>query len=363
LIKKKRILIAPLDWGLGHATRCIPIIHTLLENGAEVLIGADKRPLDLLKNEFPQLEFFTLNGYNVTYPENENMILKMFVQLPKIFKGIIQENRQLEKLITEKKIDAVISDNRYGLWTKKIPCIFITHQLFIKSPFGEKILNYLNRKFISRYTECWIPDTETFDNLSGNLSHGKDIFKNIYFIGPLSRLTGQEKDIKKKYDLLVILSGPEPQRSIFEKIILKELNLSNLKSLVVQGLVEKNESKNLGLNTEVVSHLSAETMNRAIQSSELMVCRSGYSTIMDLSIFNKKVVFVPTPGQTEQEYLAEKFSVDKIAYTVSQDKFNLDEAIHSSSDYSGFKANPISKIKLRERIKCLLLNSRSECFP
>src|ERR1043166_5258587 len=167
----KRILVAPLDWGLGHATRCIPIIRYLLEKGQEVIVGADGRPLELLKREFPGQEFIVIPGYKVSYPKKGSMTLKMAASVPKILAGIKKEHEQLDKITTAEKIDAVISDNRFGLWTKKVPCIFITHQLMIKSPFGEKLLHRLNKNHIKKYTECWIPDAEGADNLSGDLAH------------------------------------------------------------------------------------------------------------------------------------------------------------------------------------------------
>ena len=166
----KRILIAPLDWGLGHATRCIPVIKYLLEKKCEVIIGADGRPLQLLQKEFPSLEFVVMPGYNIFYPKNGSMVLKIASQIPKILSGVKREHEQLQKIIKEKEIDAVISDNRFGLWSEEIPCAFITHQLMVKSPFGEKFIYELNKKYISKYTQCWIPDVKGA-GLSGDLSH------------------------------------------------------------------------------------------------------------------------------------------------------------------------------------------------
>jgi len=182
---KKRILVAPLDWGLGHATRCIPIIRYLVEKNCEVIIAADKRPMELLKKEFPSLEFVVMPGYNISYPKNGSMVLKMAVQVPKILKGTKQEHTQLEKIIAEEKIDAVISDNRFGLWAKKIPCVFITHQLMVKSPLGEKWIHKLNKDYISKYSECWIPDVK--NGLSGDLGNKFKLPEHAKFIGLLSR--------------------------------------------------------------------------------------------------------------------------------------------------------------------------------
>ncbi|MFI5163865.1 MAG: glycosyltransferase [Bacteroidia bacterium] len=328
-------MIAPLDWGLGHAARCIPIIKYLLEKKCEVVIAADGRPLDLLKKEFPLCEFVRIRGYAISYPENGSMALKMAFQIPKIISEIKREHDLLKKIIAEKKIDAVISDNRFGLWSKDVPCVFITHQMMVKSPFGENLIHRLNKKYISKYTECWIPDHEGENNLSGDLSHKFPLLDNAKFIGALSRFnTGIVA--QNKYDLLVLLSGPEPQRTIFEKKILEQLSMFDMKALIVQGITEKNERRKIFENVEMVSHLTSDELEKEILSSEIILSRPGYSTVMDLAALGKKVIFVPTPGQTEQEYLAGYFSEKKIAYSVSQKKFNLKIALEESKRYSGF---------------------------
>src|ERR1019366_5512486 len=183
MLSHKRILICLLNWGLGHATRCIPIIRLLRKKNAEIIIAADGRSLELLKQEFPDLEFIRLQGYDINYPTGDSMILKMFFSIPKIVNGIYKEHQILKKIIKEKKIDIVISDNRFGLWNKKIKSIFITHQLMIKTLFAEKLLHRINLYFIKKYDECWVPDVECASNLSGDLSHKYSLIKNTFFVG------------------------------------------------------------------------------------------------------------------------------------------------------------------------------------
>ena len=351
-----RILIAPLDWGLGHATRCIPIIKYLLEKSCEVVIGADGRALHLLQKEFPACEFVKISGYDISYPKNGSMVLKMASQIPKIISGIKREHKLLKKIIKERKIDAVISDNRYGLWSREVPSVFITHQLIIKSPFGEKLIHKLNMKYISKYSECWIPDYAGDNNLSGDLSHKFSLPKNVKFIGVLSRFASPPAPLPlergAQYKLLVILSGPEPQRTLFEKKIIEQLDSpptplpvrqAGLQKergvLIVQGITEKSVLIKISENIEMISYLTAEELKKEICSSEIVLCRPGYSSVMDLAMLNKKVIFVPTPGQTEQEYLAKYFSDKKIAYSVSQKYFDLKVAIKESEKYSGFTGN------------------------
>ncbi|MBI4947834.1 MAG: glycosyltransferase [Bacteroidetes bacterium] len=349
-----RILIAPLDWGLGHATRCIPIIKYLLEKKHEVVIGADGRPLQLLKKEFPSLEFVVMPCYNISYSRNVFMVFKMAVQIPKILLGINREHALLKKIIKEKRIDAVISDNRFGLWSREVPCVFITHQLMVKSPFGEKIIHRLNVNYISKYSECWIPDQPPLSlldkegsltaGLTGDLSHKFSLPKNAKFIGVLSRFESPQPPLQggDKRHLLIILSGPEPQRTMFEKEILEQikknpiLSLFLRGSLIVQGITERNERKKISKNVEIVSHLTSDALQKEILSSEIILSRPGYSTVMDMAVLGKKAIFVPTPGQTEQEYLADYFSEKKIAYSVLQKKFDLNIALKESEKYSGF---------------------------
>ena len=336
---KQRILIAPLDWGLGHASRCIPIIRLLLKKEMEVIIATDGRPLELLKTEFPDLEFISFKGYSINYPEKGSMIWKMITSLPKIFAGIYNEHKALKRIIKERKVDIVISDNRFGLWNKEIKTVFITHQLMIKSPFGERLLHTINLFFINKYTECWIPDEEGTTNLSGDLSHKYSLPKNACFVGTLSRLeNGNEENSKANYEIMAIISGPEPQRTIFETLIAEQLLKTNLKAIIVCGKTEEKIKMETKGNLEIVNYLKAEEMQEAILQSKIIIARSGYSTIMDLATLGKKAVFVPTPGQTEQEYLAELLMQKKISYFQKQSELNLEEAIIKSKEFKGFES-------------------------
>ncbi len=362
-----KILIAPLDWGLGHATRCIPIIRYLLEKNCEVIIGADGRSLQLLQKEFPSCEFVQIRGYNISYPKNGSMVFKMALQIPQILSGIKQEHEKLKKIIKERKdlpagrqVDAVISDNRFGLWSREVPCVFITHQLMVKSPFGEKLIHRLNKNYISKFSECWIPDVSLTHRagkgLSGDLAHKFSLPENAKFIGVLSRFILPLNLPQRGDTLLVILSGPEPQRTIFEKKIMEQIALLKKRILIIQGITEKNERRKISENVEIVSHLTSEELQKEIFSSEVILSRPGYSTVMDLAVLSKKAIFVPTPGQTEQEYLATYFSEKKIAYSVSQNKFDLKTALKESEHYSGF-TEKYSTEEFKESVDLFLKNS------
>lgn len=358
---KKNILICPLDWGLGHATRCVPIIRGFLEKDANVILAASNRPLAFLKKEFPDITYIDFPGYNISYPKNGSMAFSMLRSAPRITKAIREERKMLDNIIRENKIDIVISDNRFGLHNKKVYCVYMTHQVMIKCPPLLKFLEYFlyrkHRSYITKYNECWIPDFEEGMSFSGILSHKYPAHKNTYFVGPLSRFSPvvpEEKQMDPVYDVMVILSGPEPQRTIFEEIIKKQsLALKHRKFLFVRGLTEKEPENKFNENIHWVSHLETDAMRKAIIGSKLIICRPGYSSIMDLAQLNKKAVFVPTPGQTEQEYLAKYYYQRNLFLYMNQKKINLEECIIKSDFYPVFSVNTDSSL-LTKRIKYLL---------
>ena len=331
---KKRILVAPLDWGIGHATRCIPIIKALIAHNYEVVIAADDRPLHLLTTEFKELEAIRLPGYNIKYPTYLPMSLSMLLQSPKILLGIKKEKIALEEIIKDYNIDGVISDNRFGLSTKKVPCTFITHQLQIQSPYFTAAIQQFNYNYINRFNACWVMDDEK-ENLAGSLSKPEILPDNTIYIGMQSRF--EKREVEKKYEFLGIVSGPEPQRSILEKGLIKALQGRKGNSLIVLGKTELSKSEQIG-NLAIRSHLNAENLNTAILQAELIICRPGYSTIMDLAKLGEKAIFIPTPGQTEQEYLAEYFMEKGICFAQKQNDFNLQTAIDKSTSFTGFNA-------------------------
>ncbi len=338
--RKKKILVAPLDWGLGHATRCIPVINELLKQNAEVIIASDGRAFDLLKQEFPQLRIIRLKGYRIVYHKNLSLPVSMFIQLPKIIRTIRSERSELKRIINEYEIDAVISDNRYGLYSNKIPSVFVTHQLRILMPSSlkwmEGIVYRINKYFIGKYTEYWVPDNEGEINLSGKLSHFQSLPENIRFAGILSRCVTKE-NTQKKYDVLAVCSGPEPQRTVFENLLTKQLKQLQLKSLIISGTPEESVTKEITPYLSVTSFMNTDELNNAVCSSDIIIARSGYSTIMDLAVLGKKAILIPTPGQTEQEYLADYFKEKRIFYSESQRSFNIERALEQSKKYLGIK--------------------------
>ncbi|MDO9152260.1 MAG: hypothetical protein Q7U47_00855 [Paludibacter sp.] len=304
-----KILICPLNWGLGHATRCVPINRKLRAENHEVVIASDGFPLEFLQQQFPELRFITFPSYKIKYSLRKTQIFALLKSLPNILMGIWEEHCWLKKLLGAEHFDQVISDYRFGLWTKKTHCTYITHQLMIKMPRGFKWLEPLvwliHRVFINMFNKCWIPDVAGKENLSADLSHKYPLPRNAKFIGPLSRFQGIEIIPNKEFEVIGLISGPEPQRTLFENFLIEKFKNERSKTLIMCGkpqsvIVERNVG-----NIKLVSHLPDKELAEFITGSGKIMARSGYSTIMDLVALNclEKTEFVPTPGQTEQEYL------------------------------------------------------------
>lgn len=350
----KRILIAPLDWGLGHATRCIPIIQTLLNQGNEVMIASSGLALNLLKEEFPQLTFFQLPSYKATYSKWLPLMIRVFWQSPYFFYVIRKEHVIVNKLIENHKIDIVISDNRYGCYSKKTKSVFITHQLTIQMPKAliwlHGFVNYFNHHLIKRFNTCWVPDFPD-QRLSGALTTSP---LPVFFIGSVSRFSKSEIQPKKLYDILFLLSGPEPQRTLLEQKLISQLINYQGKVMFVRGLPGVHTKiQSHPTDVEIINHLKASKLQHVIESSEIIISRSGYTTVMDLYALESKAIFIPTPGQTEQEYLAEKLKQANIVYSDNQCTFNLHEAIDKAKSYTGFQQNESGRGYLLKAIKAM----------
>ncbi len=339
-----RLLITPLNWGLGHATRCIPIIQYFNQKGWEVIIAGDGESIELLKKEFPSLTFLNLPGYHINYRFN-NMYFNILFQIPKIVIAALKENFAIREIVRTQQIDLLISDNRFGCFSKSVKSIFITHQINILVGFKplQKPVNFFNHWIIKRYDECWIPDFPS-NRLGGQLSGGDDV-PNSKHIGLLSRM--KKLDVPVVWDLVVVLSGPEPQRSKFEKLIFKQLAALKLKSVVIQGKPGKRIHRSIDENTKLISYATSDELNEMMCASRLILCRSGYSSLMDLAAIAKNAVLVPTPGQTEQEYLADNLMEQGVFYSERQKHFSLSRAIGEASKFRGFNFSQVDNIFFR----------------
>ncbi|MFZ6051671.1 glycosyltransferase [Halocola ammonii] len=309
--ESKKVLVAPLNWGLGHATRCVPIINCLVNLELEVILAASGRSADFLRITFPDLELIDFPDYGMTHPVKGSFAWHLIKKSGAVFRSIREENEVLKKMVKEHQIDAVISDNRYGLHHPEIPTVLITHQLNIQAPLPLRgWLRKIVRGFVKNFNECWVPDFEGSPNLSGKLSHGKGIPENVRFVGPLSRFSDSESEQKEEeapIDYLALISGPEPQRTHFEKEVFKEfLGLEGKRVLICGKPDSEGKSKESGI--EQINYLGGLELESFLRRSKVITCRPGYSTLMDLFALGKGAVLIPTPGQTEQKYLAKHWS-------------------------------------------------------
>ena len=334
---KKRILVAPLNWGIGHATRCIPIINALIEHNFEPVIASDGAALALLKKEFKQVVFIELPAYNVTYSRSKSSFKwRLFRQLPKIKKAILKEHLAIKKIVHDYAIEGIISDNRMGVYCSKIPSVFITHQLNVLSGMTTKLSTSLHDYYLKKFDECWVPDFENTPNLSGKLGHDFTTkLLPIKYIGALSRL--EKTLIPSKFDIMVLLSGPEPQRGILEQKLFKELADYNGNILFVKGKIEGEQRIETKQQFTIYNFMTSADLQTALNSCDLVISRSGYTTVMDLAKLGKKAFFIPTPGQFEQEYIAQNLNEQGIIPSCNQKEFSLKQ-LDRVKNFTGFDA-------------------------
>lgn len=332
-----RVLVAPLDWGLGHSTRCIPLIRYLISKGCQVTIAADGASLQLLQQEFPSLPFVHLPGYHIHYAKDKrSFALKILLQLPKILKAIRAEKLWLARYITHNPTEIVLSDNRYGLYSEKITSVILTHQLQIKAPFVwvESIMLRLHYFFLQKFDQCFVPDAAGKLNVAGVLSHPARLpALPVKYIGPLSRLS-PVAGIGIVYKLLIVLSGPEPARSQLENKLYASLKNFTGKVLFVRGLPQSKEVLPVLNQVTIVNFLPSSQLELAFAQSEFIVSRSGYTTVMDILSLGKKSILIPTPGQTEQEYLGRHLHAQEWAMCVSGLHFSLEETFEAAQKFN-----------------------------
>lgn len=334
----KRILIAPLDWGLGHTTRCIPIIHALYALGQEVLFAGTAAQQSFIRRTFPDIPLRDLQGYQVRYSKRA-LLLTLLWQIPRLINIIKGEHAWLRKLIQEEAIDGIISDNRYGLWQLGKPSVILTHQLQIRSGMGRALDALLRKKhyqLLERFGTIWVPDQQGLENLGGELSHPDLLPRGTRYLGYLSQFSTPQTPVRPGGYILVLLSGPEPQRTILADLLWQQAIVLDRALVFVEG---SKDARRVDV-PEHVSHYSLigpAELEPLLACAGLVVCRSGYSTLMDLAVFGKRAVLIPTPGQTEQEYLAKRLAKQGQCYHLPQGSLALKEAIGAAEAMPGIR--------------------------
>lgn len=294
------------------------------------MIGADGGALKLLQGEFPELKSVELPAWNISYPKNGSFAWHLFFQAGKVWKAIRREHLAIEELVEKEGIDVVISDNRLGCYSKKAKSIVMSHQLFLESPIIRGFLNWNNRRLLRKFDEVWIIDLPGKKNLSGRLSHREVIPFTHRFLGLISRFTLADKtNGKDDVEVLAVISGPEPQRTLFEEELLPELEKLGKKTVVLLGKPELGSTPVIKGNLTIYPHLKSEQIAPYFTSADLVISRNGYTTVMDLAILQKRAILIPTPGQTEQEYLADYYH-EKNWYVIQrQGKIDLQLALEN----------------------------------
>jgi len=303
---QKRVLIAPLDWGLGHTTRCLPLMGYLQQRGHAVLFAGNDWQRAFVKRTLPDLEMTPLEGYNIRYSKHRStFLLSLLRQTPRILLTIKKENAWLQDLVSKEKIDGIISDNRYGLYHPTVPSVIMTHQLQVLTGMGstaDRLVQKLHYKLLRRFSECWVVDVEDAENLGGKLSHPKTLPGVVKYLGLLSQFEAGT-DGAQDGSLLILLSGPEPQRSILSDQLWRAVKDYKGKVVFVEGSNDAHR-RDVPEQVQYFGRLTKDELDPLLQKADMVVCRSGYSTVMDLVRLRKKALLIPTPGQTEQEYLA-----------------------------------------------------------
>ncbi|MCC6401243.1 MAG: glycosyltransferase [Flavobacteriales bacterium] len=301
-LRDARVLVAPLDWGLGHAARCVPVVRALLARGAHPVLAADAGPLALLRAEFPELEHVRLPGITVRYAAGRSQFWSMARQLPAMVRSVAAERAAFDRIAAGLRLDAVISDQRFGVRSAQLPSVLITHQLFPFTPFAQNALRHLNLRHVARFDRCWVMDEPVAPGLAGDLSHGTHLPPNVRYIGPVSRMAEGAATPRSAHRVVAVISGPEPQRTLLEGILLEQLATLPGEHLLVQGLPQRPGTRRIG-RVEVVGHLTGDALREALLGASLIVSRSGYTTLMDLAALGRSALIIPTPGQHEQQYL------------------------------------------------------------
>ncbi len=361
--RKVKIIYAVLNWGLGHASRSLPLIRELIDDGYLVTIISDGRAFHLLSEELKEAKVISLKGYNVNYTKNPFfLIFSIIFQLPKIIAGIKRERKFVKELVARENPDFIISDNCYGIYHKKCKSILISHQLRLKFPkFLEKLeflTEYFNRFFIFRnYDKILVMDFREKLNLSGELSHSPNLLKDsrVEYIGPSADLMGVEKLAIKDF-ILVVISGPEPQRGIFENLILKQAReLKDYNFIIILGKTEQQIFREEA-NLKIYSAMPRKDLMKLMSEAKLIISRSGYSTVMELYLLGKKALLVPTPAQTEQVYLAKYYQQQKLYLYRNQAELELKRDIKLALEFDSKQFKDMKR-NIFDLKKYLSLNS------
>lgn len=334
-----KVLVAPLDWGLGHATRCAPIIQAFIEKGCEVEVAVVKGNAQILREMFPNVRQRLCPSYNVVYPKHGyNMgfwLLKNSVHLNKVVRA---ERRFVEEMVRLHGYDIIVSDNRFAFYSNKAYSIYMTHQRRIAFPKAFRMFESIGKVWhatvMSRYDEIWVPDIPEKPGYAGSLSHTGICSRPLRFVGALSRFmlpmigkktkAAPKADVAKDLKIVAVISGVEPARSRFEAKLRYVLAQIPGKHVMILGKPTAGQKTWREGNITFYTHLPSDEFAQTVSRAEWVLSRGGYSTVMDMAVLGAKCIFVPTPGQYEQIILARELSAAGYAASISEDRLGVD---------------------------------------
>ncbi len=314
-ISNKTILISALDWGFGHTTRCVALIHQLIKQNNQIIFAGNKLQTLFMIKEFPSITVKQIKGYNVTLSSQQSTYLQIAKQFKKIKIAIKKEHQWVEDYVNKNKVDIIISDNRYGFRSSNVTSIFMGHQLNVYVPYFRQLVNKKLSQYINQFNYCWIVDDESI-NLAGELSNPKYLSINYQYIGLLNRFTKREEEIL--YEYLIIISGAYPENERFLKEV--EDYFSQKTALLV--IISTIESKQPIKNAKYIYQPTTKELNRLINQSKIIVSKMGYTTLMEMVSINKPCILIPTKGQYEQEYLGKTIGLKKVKILPSVKQIN-----------------------------------------
>ncbi len=332
----RRILVAPLDWGLGHTARCVPVIAYLQACGHIPVVACNPWQRVFIEKTFGPIEIIDLEGYNITYSRlNKYAQAGLLWQMPGILRTIAREHQWLKQTVKQHRIDGIISDNRYGLYHDTLPSVIMTHQLQIQTGFGQqadRTVQKLHYRYLARFGATWVVDTPGTPNLGGKLSHPHALPGNGLYMGLLSRFAG--KAVGKETDtILILLSGPEPQRGQLSRLLWQQACALGREVVFVEGSINADVPAHIPPHITYHQQLAGDALLPLLQGAGMVICRSGYSTLMDLAALGKKAIVIPTPGQTEQAYLGRYLHEQGVFYCAQQKKFDLARSLATAEDF------------------------------
>lgn len=349
---RPKVVFSPLDWGLGHTTRSIPLLQLLEALDFELVIACNSIQYKLLHPLFPGARFLPLNGYGIRFGTSRwGTLLRIGFQALKILTKIKSENQWVKHFCLEEKPSFLLSDSRFGFHSSACPSVFITHQVQIKTGLGkliDRLINRINHHYLRRFNECWVPDVaNNAQSLAGELSANiVDSSVKLNYVGPLSRFRASTQSPPVDGPVTLLLSGPEPQRSLLEASLLKEAAALPDSFILVRGLPGDSPLPITSSNIQCHNHLPPDALSQLLEGSSLVISRSGYSSLMDYSAIGCKAILIPTPGQAEQEYLAAYWAGKGWALSFSQEQFSLSTAVRLGRSFS-FQPIPRANTDLR----------------